>query len=62
MDIDFNFINIEAFSFNPKLTIQSLTNQRTGSGGTEIGEASSIGFKAAKNLNSKWSVAFGGKI
>ena len=63
MDIDFNLINKDSFSFNPKLTIQSLTNRKLGLSrtGTEIGEASSLGFKAAKEFNPKWSIAIGGE-
>ena len=56
LDIDFNLINLEDFSFNPKINIQSLTNR-----GTKRGQGISLGFKAAKNISPKWSIAFGGE-
>ena len=46
LDIDFNLINLENFSFNPKVNIQSLTNR-----GTQVGEGISLGFKAAKKIS-----------
>ena len=55
-DIDFNLINYEKFSFNPKLTVQSLSDR-----GTKFGEASSFGFKSALKISPKWSLAFGGE-
>ena len=56
LDIDFNLINLENFSINPKINIQSLTNR-----GTKAGEGVSLGFKAAKKLSSNWSLAIGGE-
>ena len=56
LDIDFNLINYEKFSFNPKVNIQSISNR-----GTKIGEGISLGFKAAKYISPKWSFAFGGE-
>lgn len=58
LDIDYNLINYENFSFNTKITIQSLSNRRNG---TKIGEASSLGFKAAKYFSPKLSIALGGE-
>ena len=59
IDIDFNLFNYDKYSFNPKLTIQSLSDRE--GGGTGIGEASSLGFKNALKLTPKWSLAFGGE-
>lgn len=56
LDFDFNLVNRENFSFNPKINIQSLTKR-----GTNFGEGISVGFKTAKKLSNKWSVAFGGE-
>ncbi len=56
LDIDFNLINSEKFSFNPKVNIQSLSNR-----GTKIGEGISLGFKAARYISPKWSLAIGGE-
>ncbi len=56
LDIDFNLINTDKFSFNPKITVQSISNR-----GTAIGEGSSLGFKMAWKLTDKYSVAFGGE-
>ena len=58
LDLDFNLINREKFSFNPKINIQSLESDN---GGTNIGEGISFGFKAAKEISPKWSLAFGGE-
>ena len=56
LDFDFNLINKDNFSFNPKLNVQSLTNR-----GTKFGDASSLGFKSAFKLSDKWSIALGGE-
>ena len=56
LDVDFNLINTENFSFNPKVNIQSLSNRGTGAG-----EGISLGFKAAKNISPKWSLSIGGE-
>ena len=56
LDIDFNLINLDKFSFNPKFSFQSLTNR-----GTSLGEGISLGFKTAKELSPNWSFAIGGE-
>lgn len=56
LDLDFNLINTENFSFNPKFSIQSLSSR-----GTSIGEGRSLGFKFARKLTDKYSIAFGGE-
>ena len=60
-DLDYNLINTDKFSFNPKLTIQSLSNRNSNKGGSRFGEASSIGFKTATTINPKASFSFGGE-
>ena len=44
LNIDFNLLSTENFSFNSKFSLQSISNR-----GTSFGEESSIGFKIAKN-------------
>ena len=56
LNIDFNLISTDKFSFNSKYSLQSISNR-----GTKFGEESSIGFKIAKQLNPNWSIAFGGE-
>ena len=56
LDLDFNLINTNSFSFNPKVNIQSLTGRNT-----SIGEGLSLGFKAAHKFSDKWSFAIGGE-
>jgi len=56
LDIDFNLINLENYSFNPKVNLQSLSDR-----GTKFGEGISLGFKYAKSLLPNWSVAIGGE-
>ncbi len=56
LDFDFNLINLDKFSLNPKVNMQSLSSR-----GTSIGEGISLGFKAAKKLSNKWSLALGGE-
>ena len=56
LNIDFNLISTDKFSFNSKYSLQSISNR-----GTQFGEESSIGFKIARQLNPNWSIAFGGE-
>ena len=56
LNIDFNLINTDKFSFNSKYSLQSISNR-----GTKFGEESSIGFKIAKQVNPNFSIAFGGE-
>lgn len=56
LDFDFNLINTNSFSFNPKVNVQSLSNRNS-----SIGEGVSLGFKAAKKFSDKWSFAVGGE-
>ena len=56
LNIDFNLISTDKFSFNSKYSLQSISNR-----GTKFGEESSIGFKIAKHVNPNWSIAFGGE-
>ena len=56
LNIDFNFINTENLSFNPRFSMQSISNR-----GTKFGQESSLGFKLAKNISPNWSIAFGGE-
>ncbi len=56
LDLDFNLINKENFSLNPKINIQSLSNR-----GSAIGEGVSLGFKAAIQLSDFNSIAIGGE-
>jgi len=58
LDIDFNLLNKDNFSFNPKFNLQSLSNR---SGGTSFGEGISFGFKYAQQISKKWNLAFGGE-
>lgn len=57
LNISLNTFNTDKFSFNTKLSIQSISDR----GSTSIGEESSMGFKLAKRLSPKWSMAFGGE-
>ncbi len=61
MDIDFNLINTDKFSLNPKFTISSLSSRNSHRGSSKLGESSSIGFKAATSINPKTSFSFGGE-
>ncbi len=56
LDIDFNLINTDRFSLNPKLNIQSLSNR-----GTQLGKGLSMGFKLAREISPKLSIALGGE-
>ena len=56
LDVDFNLLNTDNWSLNPKFTILSLSDR-----GTDALEGLSMGFKAAKKMSSKWSFAFGGE-
>ncbi len=56
LNIDFNLLSNENFSFNPKFSLQSISNR-----GTNFGEESSIGFKFARKLTPYWSLGFGGE-
>ncbi len=56
LDIGAEIIRNENFSFSTKYTIQSLTNR-----GTNIGEATSMGFRASRKLSSTNSIAIGGE-
>ena len=58
IDLDFNLISTEQFSFNPKINIQSLSNRR---GQTSLGEGVSLGFKLATSFSEKIHIAFGGE-
>lgn len=55
-NIDFNLINTENLSLNPKFSMQSISNR-----GTKFGKESSLGFKLAKNISPNWSIALGGE-
>lgn len=57
LDFDFNLINTENFSFNPKFNIQSLGGRK----GSKFGEGVSMGFKTASKISPKWSIAVGGE-
>ena len=57
LNISYGLFNTESSSLSIDYTIQSLTSRRKG---TKIGEATSMGFKLAKELNPNWSVALGG--
>ncbi len=56
LDLDYSLFSNNNISFSPKITIQSVTNR-----GTKFGEASSLGFKFAKEFTPKWSLAIGGE-
>ena len=56
LDLDFKLFNNNNLSIYPKINIQSLTNR-----GTNFGDGVSMGVKVAKELSSKWFVAFGGE-
>ena len=56
LDIDFNLLNSDNFSFNPKINLQSLTSR-----GTDFGDGLSIGFKAATRFSDKRLFAIGGE-
>ena len=56
LNVDFNLLSNEDFSFNPRFSMQSLSNR-----GTKFGEQSTIGFRLAKSINPNWSIAFGGE-
>ena len=56
LDIDYNLINKENFSFNTRFNIQSLSNRAT-----SVGEGSSIGFKLSKKLLNSYSFSIGGE-
>lgn len=57
LNISLNTFNKDSFSFNTKLSIQSISNR----GSTSFGEESSLGFKLAKRFSPRWSLAFGGE-
>ena len=57
LNISYGLLNTENASFSIDYTIQSLSSRRKG---TKIGEGQSMGFKLAKEINPKWSVALGG--
>ena len=56
LNMNINVFTTENFSFYPKFSLQSISNR-----GTPFGEESSLGFKFAKKLSPKWSMAFGGE-
>ncbi len=56
LDLDFNLVNADKFSFNPKINVQSLTGRNS-----SIGEGVNLGFKTAYKFSDKWSFAFGGE-
>ena len=56
LDVDFNILRASDLSLNSKISFQSLTNR-----GTDFGEGISLGFKLAKEVSNKWSVAIGGE-
>tara|TARA_B100000242_G_scaffold142112_1_gene101080 strand:- start:412 stop:1452 length:1041 start_codon:yes stop_codon:yes gene_type:complete len=57
MDINFNLINSEKYSFYPKLNIQGLGFRN----GSYFGEGTNLGFKFARRLTPYWSLAIGGE-
>ena len=56
LETDFNLFSNDNFSFNSKITFQSLTNR-----GTKIGEGISLGFKSAALIFDEWSLSIGGE-
>ncbi len=58
LDLDFNLINKDKFSFNPKINVQSLSNRK---GQTSVGDGVSLGFKLATFLSEKFHISFGGE-
>ena len=56
LNVDFNLINTENLSFNPRFSMQSISNR-----GTKFGQESSLGFKLAKYISPNWSIALGGE-